>query len=132
MEIKSITITNRLARPSLAKVTVVIRHDNGIQESFKTELQGNRATAACETYNDGRCCGLPFHSHACLLDMSSSPHQHQLSRSIERINCNAMSRPQKKLFTFQEGVEAMNFALEEVSSEIKGKKNSGKRVLKMI
>ena len=54
MEIRSITISGTQAKASLAKIAIVIKHENDVHETFKTEAQGNKATAECKTYVD-RC-----------------------------------------------------------------------------
>ena len=50
VEIQSIAISNALVNSPLGKLAIVIEHDNGIQESFKVVLSGERAAADCKTY----------------------------------------------------------------------------------
>ena len=52
--IRSIAISSTLAKLSLGKLEIVIEHDTGVQETFKTALQGDRATieSGSKTYAD--------------------------------------------------------------------------------
>ena len=83
VEIKSIAISNTQVRPSRKKTTVVIKHDNGIQETFRAVGHGDKATVECKAYVRRRLAVAVAVVLRYFPDTSSSSHRSRLCESSE-------------------------------------------------